>query len=65
MVHALLTCFLAVPRVVLLTCESNISSRMRKVVVGRLTLVAKRKEQRDSLRWLARGERFSTIYSFE
>ena len=48
--HILLTCFLAVPTCVLLTCLTvNISGGLHWTVRV-LTLVAKRSEQRDSFR---------------
>ena len=56
-----LLCFFAVPIVVLLTCMEHVSIR-HSTTAGVRTLVAKRSEQSDSLRWTASGERLRTIY---
>ena len=59
-------CFFAVPRVVLFTYNIElVQKRISAGLLVLLTLVANRREQSDSLRCAASGDRFRTIKVFE
>lgn len=53
------------PIVVLLTWKAHMSTQSLKEAQAELTLVAKRREQRLSLRWVARGDKLRNMSVFE